>query len=273
MQRLSLYMSSAHMHCSKDWVKCVEHAAALGFDGVELFAGENGVNFTELSAERLARVAEAARKHSITLSVHPWVNWAVLDPEPLRERYRRLFTACADMGVHEVNMHMEFLTDRKTGLERLFDATDACLDLLHGYGITLYYENVPSHGADTIGSRASDFDALFERYADESAVMMNIDSGHAHIGGILDMLAEKHGSRWKYTHVHDNEGAEDQHLAPGGGTIDFFPFAASAARADYRGPLMMEYSESGLGSGLAVLRGAFEAAGYFLPEIKTDAET
>ena len=268
MKKPACYMSSTHMTCGNDWVKCVERAKEMGFDGVELFSSENGVNLVDMPTERLLTVAKRAKEMGITLSLHPWTDWAWLDVDDMILKYRQLFETAAKMGVREVNMHMEFLTNREKGLDRLFAATDACIELLHRYDIMLYYENVPDHAVRLIGSELKDFDKLFEYYKDEKSIMLNIDSGHAHITKTTEELVKKYGARWKYTHINDNGGYEDDHVAPSDGTLDFEAFAMLAAGAGYTGPLMMEYHENGLEKGMKTLKAAYGKAGYELTDIK-----
>ena len=258
------------MDCKRDWIACLDRAKALGFDGVELFAGENGVNFSEMPEERCAEIARRARTLNLGLSVHPWVNWDQLDEDDMAARFQALIDRCIRMGVCAVNMHMHFLATRRDGMRRVFAATDPCLERLADAGVMLLYENVPEHGKRELGSEVIDFERLFDRYGADANVMLNIDSGHAHIMHQIAPLAEDYGDRWHYTHINDNDGLADLHIEPGAGTLDFAAFARAARGAEYAGILMMEYHERGLAKGMPVLEQNYGAVGYSMTTIFPD---
>ena len=262
--KLKKYMSSCHLFAKDDWMKCLAWAKDADFDGVELFGGEGDVLFENIAPSRLDEIADFACRSGIELSLHPWTDWTKLSDEALSEIYTEYAEKCARMGLKYLNMHMQFITTREKGMERLFRATDSVLPILKKAGITLLYENVPPHGIRELGSETGDFDKLFARYKDEPMVQMNIDTGHAHITQTLKALADAHGERWTYTHINDNFGVNDDHVAPGDGTLDFDEVASVCREIGYKGPLMMEYHETGLEKGLAVLKEAYGKAGFEL---------
>lgn len=271
MRKLACYISSTHMNCKRDWVACIDGAKKAGFDGLELFSNENGVNFADMPEARCMEIADHAKHVGIKLSAHPWVNWEALPEDELIVRFRALLERCIHMEMREINMHLHFLASRSQGMRRVFAATDPCLELLARSEATLLYENVPEHGHRELGSEVMDFDQLFKRYGPDTNVMMNIDSGHAHIMHQIAPLAEDYGDRWRYTHINDNDGLGDIHVEPGAGTLDFNAFAKAAKKANYTGVLMMEYHETGLAAGMPILRQAYGMAGYELPTINTNA--
>ena len=268
MKRLACYMSSTHMNCKDNWIDCIDRAKEMGFDGVELFSDENGVNLVDMSEDRCMKIARHAKSAGMRISAHPWVFWEHLPEDELISRYRALIERCIRMDMKEINMHLAFLANRGQGMQRVFAATDACIDLLKASGTILLYENIPEHGLRELGSETIDFDRLFAHYGPESNVMLNIDSGHAHIMHQLAPLAEDYGSRWCYTHIDDNDGLSDLHTAPGAGTMDFAALARAARNADYSGVVMMEYHENVLKDGMPVLEKAYADAGYALANIR-----
>lgn len=268
VQKLICYMSSTHMHCKDDWIRCIENAKEMGFDGVELFAGEGSVNFVDMDEERCMAIARRAEELGMRISAHPWIEWVDLPEEELLSRYRAMIECCIRMGMKEINMHLHFLSDRKKGMDRVFAATDPCLEMLKEAGATLLYENVPDLGIRALGSEVMDFDRLFRYYGPEAPIRMNIDTGHAHIMHQTAPLSEDYGDRWVYTHIDDNDGLVDLHVAPGAGAVDFEAFARAARENGYGGILMMEYHETGLAEGMPVLASAYAKHGYSLPEIR-----
>lgn len=270
MERLLCYMSSAHMHCREDWIACLDHAKRMGFDGVELFSEENGVNFADMPEARCMEIARHAKSLGIRIAAHPWVQWDCLPDGELEGRFRGLIARCIRMGIREVNMHLHFLANRAQGMARALNATDACMDLMEQADLLLLYENVPEHGNRELGSEIADFDSLFRHYGPGSKVMMNVDTGHAHIMHQIAPLCEDFGAYWKYTHINDNDGLNDLHLAPGCGTLDIDAVAHAARRANYTGILTMEYGETGLSTGVPVTADAYGRAGYELARLNDE---
>lgn len=260
--KLRKYISSFHLYVMADWLECVKWAKNNEFDGIEFFGNENGCAFENIPLSRLDEVARYAKENSIELSLHPWADWKTKDDEELYKIYAEYAERCARMGMKYINMHMHFITARDMGMERLFRVTDRILPILKENGIVLLYENVPPHGIRELGSEVGDFDALFEYYKDEPMIQMNIDTGHAYITDTIGALAEAHGSRWTYTHINDNFGVKDDHVAPGVGTLDFGKVASASKDAGYTGPLMMEYHEKGLETGMKTLKKAYGDFGY-----------
>ena len=268
MKTLECYMSSTHMYHLHDWIACIDEAADMGFHGMELFGGEGKTNFTFMDDARIEEIGLRGREREMTLSLHPWIDWCDLDEKELEREYLSLIKRCVRAGIRQINMHMGFLATRRQGIERVLDVTEKCLPLITENHIMLYYENVPEHGIRELGSELWDFEALFTRFTPETGVMLNIDTGHAHIMHEIDSLIESFGDRWKYTHINDNQGILDQHFAPGDGTLDFDHFAQKAALASYEGPLMMEYHQKGLPQGMQVVYNAYESAGYHINKLK-----
>ena len=269
MKDLKLYMSSTHMLRREDWLACVTAAADAGFDGLELF-GTRYMHDADMTHDQLDEIARAAKARGLILSGHPWVEWADVSLPELCAKLDKLCDDCARLGEREVVLHMDFLSHRQSGgMERLFAAVDSIYDKLARLGITLLLENVPAHDNRELGSEVGDFAALFARYTDvQGPVQMNIDSGHAYIMRNAAPLSKQFGTRWRYTHIDDNDGVEDLHIAPGEGSLDFKNFAACAAKAEYHGPLMMEYAMSKVAFGMHALRDAYGAQGYTLHELK-----
>ena len=267
MQKLDCYMSSCHTLFHHNWIECLDWAKKAGFTGVEFFSHESGIAIEDLPDERCAEIAAHAKKIGIEIVAHPWVNWALLPENELISAYTRLVKRCVDMGMKYINMHLNFISDRKQGMPRLLKATDACLQTLADANVTLLYENVPEYGVRDLGSEARDFEELFRYYPADVPVKMNIDTGHAHIMHTMLPLAEDYGDRWAYTHINDNDQLKDIHVAPSQGTMDFATVAKLARQTGYTGPLLMEYHQSGLDVGMAELNRTYGAEGYILDRI------
>jgi sugar phosphate isomerase/epimerase len=70
------------------------------------------------------------------------------------------------------------------------------------------------------------------------------DVGHAHMRGSVENEYRLLQPRIRSTHVHDNNGADDQHLFPNsGGTIDWTGAMELLRSAPGQYPLLLELSE------------------------------
>jgi len=69
------------------------------------------------------------------------------------------------------------------------------------------------------------------------------DIGHAHMTGRMQEQFELMKERIRSTHIHDNNGEDDQHLFPGNGTIDWSRAMHLLAARPEQYPLLLELRE------------------------------
>ena len=132
--KLKKYMSSYHLYVKDDWMECVKWAKENGFDGIELFGKENGVLFEDIAEARLNEIAAYAMDSNIELSLHPWADWTKKTDEEVKSIFLAYAERCAKMKIRYLNMHMQFITTRENGIERLFQSSDAVLPVLRKGG-------------------------------------------------------------------------------------------------------------------------------------------
>jgi sugar phosphate isomerase/epimerase len=72
-----------------------------------------------------------------------------------------------------------------------------------------------------------------------------LDYGHAHLMGDLGEAIEALSGHLWTTHVHDNHGVRDDHLAPYSGAIDWDAAMMETQKIGYDGVLMLEVSDAG----------------------------
>lgn len=162
------------------------------------------------------------------------------------EEYRRLagvelvenrLRMTAELGGDAVVMHLPDLVDapqaqwdqvRRT-LDDLQPTAEAC-------GVSIALEN---YGSNRPGDWAA-IERVLSWYP-AGYVGFCWDAGHAHIGP-YDGLghAERLADRLVVTHLHDNDGAGDQHRPPYDATLDWDRLAGIVARSPYRKPLTLE---------------------------------
>jgi sugar phosphate isomerase/epimerase len=94
--------------------------------------------------------------------------------------------------------------------------------------------------ADPIGDHPRDFDRVMAELGSRR-IGRTLDIGHAHINNHLEEFLRQPFDRVFNIHLHDNLGAEDQHLPVGEGTIPWGAILPRIAREGYRGPLTFEF--------------------------------
>ncbi|MGH9476957.1 MAG: sugar phosphate isomerase/epimerase family protein [Terriglobales bacterium] len=107
-------------------------------------------------------------------------------------------------------------------------------------GVQLLVENIPNGLSQPVRLRPF----LEASHLDDVGIAF--DAGHAHLpdhlfggGGVLESW-ELLGQRVRSTHLHDNDGAQDQHFWPGDGTI---PWAALVPKLPAELPLVLEVGD------------------------------
>jgi len=110
------------------------------------------------------------------------------------------------------------------------EAVAALLPIAAEAGVRLLLENIISTGTRTGALRA-----LLDEVDPSGAAGICLDLGHAHVdGGVMNELRDA-GTRLAHLHVHDNDGREDAHLAPGRGSIPWPAVRQALADARYDG--------------------------------------
>lgn len=127
--------------------------------------------------------------------------------------------------------------DRDARQAALSGALGELADHADGTGVTLCVENMPPGVYP--GSRMGDLAALVAAI-DRPGVALALDTGHAHITGGAASETLDAGDRLRTTHVHDNDGRQDVHLPPGGGSVDWGAWLRALDAIDYRGPIVLE---------------------------------
>lgn len=67
-----------------------------------------------------------------------------------------------------------------------------------------------------------------------------LDTGHAFLAGDMHNLVHKLSGHLRMIHAHDNRGADDSHLPPGDGKIDWEKFLRDLLNARFRGAFILE---------------------------------
>lgn len=121
-------------------------------------------------------------------------------------------------------------------VESAFSSLDELRVFARQRGVDLLLENTPN--ALSSAERLNHF--LKETHL---RLGYCFDIGHAHMTGGLESEFELMKDRIRSTHIHDNNGREDQHLFPGKGTIDWSRAMQMLASRLEQYPLMLELKE------------------------------
>jgi sugar phosphate isomerase/epimerase len=109
-----------------------------------------------------------------------------------------------------------------------------------GVGVRVAVEVIPN-GL----SSADALVRLIEEQFDGLDAGICLDYGHAHLmGDVGEAIEALSGHLWT-THVHDNNGREDEHLVPFAGTIGWDAAMMATQKIGYDGPLMLEVADTG----------------------------
>jgi sugar phosphate isomerase/epimerase len=96
---------------------------------------------------------------------------------------------------------------------------------------------------------------------DSPAAGICLDFGHAFLGGDVPDAIETVAEHLIATHVHDNHGKSDEHLAPYRGAIDWDAALMSMQKVGFEGTYMLELANTG--APVAVLEAARRAVQQF----------
>lgn len=103
-------------------------------------------------------------------------------------------------------------------------------------GVVIALENLPP---GYLGHTPAEMVSLLDGISPES-IGICFDTGHANLSGRFAAFVEAMLPRAVTTHIHDNDGKEDQHRFPGDGTIDWESFSAAYHRLGPNASIMLE---------------------------------
>ena len=236
------------------------HIAAHGFEAVEVFATRP--HFDYKSAEAIAELAEWLSDTQLTLhSVHApiverlhngrWIGpFSNASSDETRRRQavaetEAAIAVAAHIPYRYLVLHLGVPTaqqlnasDNTPGAARR--SVEEIANAAARVNVRVAVEVMPNALSD-----AATLATLVEEELDGLDVGVCLDYGHAHLMGDLgEAIEELSGHLWT-THVHDNNGKEDDHLTPYAGTIDWDVAMMETQKIGYDGALMFEVADTG----------------------------
>jgi sugar phosphate isomerase/epimerase len=110
------------------------------------------------------------------------------------------------------------------------------------HGVEIAVENRLENG---YGALPKDLSELLKEVNDD-CLGVCLDVGHANVNRLdPSLFVESLGESLVATHIHDNNGFEDQHLPPLMGNIDWNKLVNAFSKINYRKPLILEVHEYG----------------------------
>jgi sugar phosphate isomerase/epimerase len=232
-------------------VDLLESIRKAGYDRIELFCNRPHLDFHNRSL--LRAIGRWFEENALPApSVHlPFVEnvgpaqriWiSVLEPERRhREAALDQIKRCLELSdyvpIDYVVMHLG--NPKETFTPMAFEHAYAAIAQIRAFaGVEVLVENIPNE-ISTL-ERIEEF-KLVSQVPD---IGICYDTGHAHIQGIDGNL-----ENIRTTHVHDNDGAKDEHLWPFEGTLDWPALIEKLVLANYKGPFMFEARGEDLSKG------------------------
>ncbi|MGH9862033.1 MAG: sugar phosphate isomerase/epimerase family protein, partial [Candidatus Acidiferrales bacterium] len=124
-----------------------------------------------------------------------------------------------------------------------FDTARASLDQILPFararGVEVLLENIPNELSSPARLRE-----LIEKYS-LPALGVCFDTGHAHLGGGVEAAFEPLRDLVRSTHIHDNNGQEDDHLFPLQGSIEWDGAMRALGTGTREFPLQLEVRDTG----------------------------
>lgn len=173
--------------------------------------------------------------------------------EYLLQALEKTIAGCAYIGCPRLVVHPFF-----TGYDQPVSAQEEWEVNIRNYarlipaakrwGVTICLENMFSRYRGKIYTACcSDFDVAcryIDALNDEAGAQVFgfcLDTGHALLlGKDIQRIMVQLGSRIQAFHIHDNNGIDDQHIAPYMGILDWNRFADGLRAMDYHGALSFE---------------------------------
>jgi len=236
------------------------HVAAHGFEKVELFATRG--HFDYGNAQAIAELAEWLADTGLSLhSVHApivermqggrWIGaFSNASSDEARRKAAVAETAAAlalasQLPFQYLVLHLGVPASEQThaGDNSAIAARrsiEEIVEVAARVRVRVAVEVIPNALSD-----AESLARLVEDDLDGLDVGVCLDYGHAHLMGDLGEAIEALSGHLWTTHVHDNGGKRDDHLAPYLGTIDWDAAMMETQKIGYDGALMFEVSDTG----------------------------
>jgi len=162
----------------------------------------------------------------------------------IRDFYKRAIECTAEAGGKICVIHPDNDKSPEENAQMYFEILSFAKE--HGVKIATEnmwnWDNEKNHSSFAACATPESFNAHLKAVNDDFFVAC-LDIGHAEMKGsdtnAVEMILAL-GDKLQALHIHDNDGADDQHLLPYQGTADWESFVKALAEIDYSGVVMLE---------------------------------
>jgi sugar phosphate isomerase/epimerase len=233
--------------------------ASYGFETVELFATRSHFDYHDGSA--IARLGDWLKDTGLELnSIHAPITdslvgdrWGVTFSTALSDSTRRqqavreaeaALQVATQIPFHILVLHLGTPTVMKSAADNNRGAARRSVEeicrIARPLGVRVAIEVIPNE----LSAPAS-LVSMLERDLEVDHAGICMDFGHAFLMGDVGDAVETAAEHLIATHVHDNRGREDEHLAPYLGAINWDTALVTMQKIGYEGPYLMEVANSG----------------------------
>lgn len=238
--------------------ECVERCMKAGFTHFDANFCDNATTGQPLTMDNWESWAEGLRRHADSIGADypiahaPFYNVCEPESQPINDFFpgkerqeelvRRAIISCGILGVKWIVFHAGMVTsggiyDDEASLEKNLEYFRPWLAFAKQHGVGIALENLVGlrgRGAHYVG-RVKNLIQLVDAF-DDPAVGICWDFGHANmtIERQVDSLRLV-GKRLKVTHVADNHGQTDEHVAPYLGTVPWNEILPVLGEIGYEG--------------------------------------
>ncbi len=231
----------------------------FGLDGIEFSFPHPRIGEAELP-----RLRELTRRFGLHSSVHVWDNLAALGVAAGVERLHECLRICREARFTHAVLHGGSHPDQARGLEITREALQAAAPAYEQANVVLCLENhyaYDYHASCELGSTAGELAGILGA-VDSPAVRFCLDYGHSQMVGNTRELLVALAPFLAYTHLADNMGRDDDHLAFGRGVVPWRQVFEWTREVGYPGPFTVEFPVregvyEALGECVAMLREVF----------------
>ena len=181
----------------------------------------------------------------IGVDLHAWDNLAAHPAADGITAMRQNLDICTKMGAAHLVVHLGANPSREQGIATVTEICQAVAPLYEEAGVTICLENhylFDYGGKNEIGGEPADFLPIFSA-VESPAVRFCHDYGHSHMSKNTTAFIDELAPYLVYTHIADNLGEHDDHLAFEEGTVDWEKEIAHTLSVGLRGPFVIEFPE------------------------------
>jgi len=210
----------------------------LDLDGIE-WSWPN----PRLADKDLDAIRFLADDTGLDISVHVWGDLAQLGIDAGIEAMADWLALCGTVGFSHLIVHGGSHDNQRLGIEITREILAEAAPRYEDAGVTICLENhyaYEYHDQHELFSTPEEFLPVLEA-VDSPALRFCLDYGHSEMTNNTEELLERLSPYLAYTHLADNMGIDDDHLAFGRGVVPWREVLEKTKSVGYAGPFIVEF--------------------------------